>query len=904
MPTREGTATTHGDGASEISPSERDRFPFTKFIPPEIDASRVDLDRAVERLEQASAAHRVVLLRAPGGSGKTTLAACWAHATERPCAWLRIDRGDAESPVAAAALLAAVRRTAPTFGHRLERLLQAPSPDSAALVTAAVNDFGDIPPLALVLDDLHVVPASSGRDYFTDLVARLPRSVRVIATSRSEPALSVARMRLHGDLIEFGLDDLRLDRAAVGRLLRRAGHASDTLVDRVLAQSGGWAAAVRLATLRHASGRASDAAGTAEDRDEGVRAFDAQLDEDVARFLADEVLEAQPEPLRTFLLESAILDEMRVDVCEAVTLRSDAGALLVEAQRRDLFVAHFRSSAGEAWRYHDLFATFLRSHLARHTPPDEIVALHRRAATALSAREALAHHFAAGDHDAVAVTAADAAFSTLNAAAVPRLAGWVERLPGDVIERHPRARMVLAWHDELRGRSTEVRAAMEPLWRRLRAEGRLSDAADAALLLVGALLTQGDLDTCDEVLRLTLLEPLDPWRHTALLSGTFWRDVHRQDWSAATRSLHAALEVALGAANPAAAGVLAGALGSAALFLDHAPSAVLERVRRLDDKLGSAYSVGHTSLRPILAAGALLALDLVGAEIALRRFLEESNAFGRLAWVHQDGEILLLQVALARGDDTTVRALCAEAFRLMPESPLHEAQRPAYAYAALRSAATRRDQGDLAALTERLLPVGTRLASPQAVVAASVIPMLIAEASGMDRGVADALERAEAVQAESRCWLGVGFPGLARAQALLAQGRAAAALDAAGPTLEAAQRFGAGILAAEAAWSRPLLLRCARAGLHSELVHALLAAVDTVAGAGRARRIPGTTESLTAREVEVLRLVAEGLSNRAVAEALAITEATVKTHLTRVLSKLDARSRTHATSRARQLGLI
>ena len=167
-----------------------------------------------------------------------------------------------------------------------------------------------------------------------------------------------------------------------------------------------------------------------------------------------------------------------------------------------------------------------------------------------------------------------------------------------------------------------------------------------------------------------------------------------------------------------------------------------------------------------------------------------------------------------------------------------------------------------------------------------------------------ALPAAEAVQRAARAWLGHGLPGLERGSLLLEAGRATAAVDAAEATLEAAARYGAGILLADVEPHRPLLARCAAVGLHADLIDSVFEAVDAAGALTTTRAIPGSGETLTAREVDVLRLVARGLPNRDVAVELGIAEATVKTHLTRVLGKLGATSRTHAVARARELRLL
>jgi LuxR family transcriptional regulator, maltose regulon positive regulatory protein len=891
-PDARGTVSTMPAGTD---PAER--FAFTKFLPPVVDG-RLAGPR-VARLDQALQDNRVVLVRAPAGSGKTTLLAAWAAEAPVPVAWLRVDADDVDAETFAGALHAALLRVEPSLGRRVPGLLagRGTSRDPRSLAAALVNDLVDAPELVLALDDLHAIGPGAA-SFLALLVDLLPAPVRLLATSRSAGPLPVARLRVRGELGELGPADLRLGLDDVRRVLARRGPPDDATAARVLAMSGGWAAAVRLA----ATAAPPDTANAQLDGEPSER-----IRAELWDYLAQEVLLEQPPELRAFLLETSVLADLRSEACTAVTGRADAADVLAQLDARNLFIARFHDSGGEAWRYHDLFAEFLRERLLRDRGAAAVAELHRRAASALPPLAALPHLIAAHDHESAADRIAEAAFTAFDTSVIPHLVPWIDRLPAATAANDPRLVIIRGWHAEAKGRNREARALVEPLWRRLIAEGRDDEASDLGLQLVSSLLSLGDIDACDEVLRRLDRLDLDPPRRVVLHVSRMWREWIRRDPGAMARLLDDALALALQGGDGAAANALAHSLTSPLLFLERGPAWLLDGAGRLDARIAPHDETARLQFRTLRAAAALLALDVAGAEVELRAVLAASEAIGRLGWTHQDAEALLLTVLLARGERAAVLATVDAAAEARSTSPIYERWWPAYAYPALRAASPVRDARALRALTARYLPAELRDSAPSDAIVRGVAEAWVALANGSPpdgREPLAALAAAEEVQRATRAWLGHGLPGLERGSLLLEAGRATAAVDAAEATLEAAARYGAGILLPDVEAHRPLLTRCAGAGLHADLVAAALAAVNAAAAGGRTLVIPGSAETLTAREVDVLRLVADGRTNRDIGAELGVAEATVKTHLTRVLGKLGATSRTHAVARARELHLL
>ncbi|HSK91181.1 MAG TPA: AAA family ATPase, partial [Euzebyales bacterium] len=317
-------------------------FPFTKFLPPQLD-DRVVVGGAVEQLRRAVAAHPLTVVTAPAGSGKTTAVASWARDAGGPVAWVRMSRADDTAAAAAAAVLTGVRRVVAGFGTRLDQVLSQAETSASTphLVTSLVNDLGETVSLRLVLDDFHEITSPDGLALFDALADHLPPGNRLVVASRTEPALSLPRRRVRGELAELTLEDLRLDHASIGVVLARDDAATDGVVAAVARATNGWPAAVQLAAAWIAAG-----VGDVPSEDP-MGPIQAHL----WRFLAEEVLDAQPEDLRTFLLDTAILDEMTPSVCAHVSTRPDAAALLAEVDRRRLFLTRYTGEGGQVWRY-------------------------------------------------------------------------------------------------------------------------------------------------------------------------------------------------------------------------------------------------------------------------------------------------------------------------------------------------------------------------------------------------------------------------------------------------------------------------------------------------------------------------------------------------------------------------
>ena len=203
-------------------------IPQTRLHAPEIGDDILPRPLLLTRLQEAIINHPFTLISAPAGSGKTTLLAMWMrHHAPFPVIWLRLDEDDNDPAAFFMALLAAIQQLNPDFGTEWQALLTNTTDIDGAgrrLAGVMVNEVlaSSLRPFAIVLDDLHRVEEATVFEALDSLLENLPQEMYIIATSRYDPPLSLARMRLQGRLAEFRLDDIRFDNAETQSLKNMA----------------------------------------------------------------------------------------------------------------------------------------------------------------------------------------------------------------------------------------------------------------------------------------------------------------------------------------------------------------------------------------------------------------------------------------------------------------------------------------------------------------------------------------------------------------------------------------------------------------------------------------------------------------------------------------------------------
>lgn len=388
--------------------------------------------RLVDRLTEGLQG-KLTLISAPAGFGKTTLVSEWIEVNDRPTAWLSLDEGDNDLTRFLTYFVAALQTIAPSIGDGILGALQASPPaPTDSLLTSLLNDITTLPiQFVLVLDDYHVIETASVNHALTFLLEHLPPQMHLVITTRDDPQLPVTRLRARGQLTELRATDLRFTPSEAADFLNHVMHLSLSGADiaTLETRTEGWIAGLQLAALSVQGHR---------DVAEFIRAF-AGDNRYIVDYLVDEVLRRQPAAVRTFLLQTAILNRMNGSLCDAVTGQQDGSARLEALERGNYFV--IRLDDKRHWyRYHSLFADVLYAHLLVEQP-EQVAVLHGRASAWYeqhdSTADAIHHALAAKDFTRAARLMELSIPAMRRGRQEATMLGWLQALPAELLRKWP-----------------------------------------------------------------------------------------------------------------------------------------------------------------------------------------------------------------------------------------------------------------------------------------------------------------------------------------------------------------------------------------------------------------------------------------------------------------------------------
>ena len=424
----------------------------TKLYIPPVRPEVVPRPRLLERLN-AGLDRKLTLVSAPAGYGKTTLISAWLHTADVPFAWLSLDEGDNDPVRFFTYLIAALQGIDVEIGHSVQGWLETPQPPVIEeLAATLINDIAAVPgSFVLVLDDHHVITERAIHESISFLLERQPPQMHLVIATRHDPPVPLARLRARGELVEMRQGDLcfTAEEAAVFLNQSLGLDLSASEVALLGEHTEGWIAGLQLAGLSM-QGRDAESVARFIGEFSGRHHF-------ILDYLTDEVLKRQTEPVQDFLLRTSILARMCGPLCDAV-VGQDAGtdgvecrdgqAMLEELQQANLFVVPLDDER-KWYRYHHLFAQLLRARLDEMRP-GLAANLNRRAATWHEENGlgfgAVQHALATGDH-ALAAAVIERTILKLDiwsSTEITTVLGWMKALPDDVVRTRPWLRLFIA----------------------------------------------------------------------------------------------------------------------------------------------------------------------------------------------------------------------------------------------------------------------------------------------------------------------------------------------------------------------------------------------------------------------------------------------------------------------------
>lgn len=847
----------------------------TKLLVPPARPGAVARPRLL-RLLDAVPAHPVTLVTAPAGFGKTTLVSTWLRDFGGRSAWLTLDEDD-DVPGRVLDYLLTALGTSRT-------LLDSGTASAPAVMTELVNELVDAE-LVVVLDEVHVLGEPEILDALTFFVEHCPPGVHLVLLGRTEPDLPLARWRGRGLLAEIGAAQLRFSAGeAAGLLSAVIGREVDAgTVGELNRRAEGWAAALQMLGIGLREGTAAAPSVRLQPGNRYV------LD-----YLAEEVVAGQAADVREFLLRTSVLETLSSSLCDAVTGRSDSDRVIRDLERANLFLTPI-DDAGEWHRYHGLFADFLRGEL----DPEVAVECHARAARWFSTREMPAEtirHAVPGREIGLAVETVRAqAEDQVRRGELATLLSWLDRLPEDEVRAHPDLAGFKGWLLYLAGRAddAEAYAAIADA-----GMGPSSPAADRAMLR-----------TFQAYLALTHGRPAD----AAGLATT-------------------ALDL-LGDSTSFFRAAAMGVLGQARRLTGDRRGAieVLREAVRLGERSGNPLSALEATgyLAPLLYVQGRLREAVLLCRDALRA--HPSAPMAGLAEVPL-GTLLYERDELAEARTHLVEGI-ARCEQLGTTS---------YTLLGLRTLARlHHATGQVDAGFEALLAARRQADAAEDYRRARLVVATIAELhlrSGNVTAASQALAEITGDQPSSS-----DYEQLTRARLLIARGSPEAALDVLGVIEDRAREEGrdgslvailvvralararsrevlaeaVGIAAPdgyrrtfldEGAGMVPLLkdVRATAPEFVTDLLSRLRGAPSVPTRGSELQTVEGVgvVETLTETQRRILGLIATGMSNQQVADKLFITVGTTKWHLNQIFGRLQARNRTEAVARARELDLL
>ena len=922
----------------------------TKISVPRLPEEFVHRPRLTDRINQGVKCP-LTLITAPAGFGKTNLLIEWTRETSLPVAWLTIDNDDNDLSGFIRYVTGALQTIEPGLGEEASDLLQSSQDDGWKTgLTLLINELSALPKeVVVVLDDFHTLENSVILQRMDFYLKHSPPNLHLIIASRSEPEFDLAFLRAKGRVLELGIDDLRFTSEEVVQYFQQAiGQELPPETTQALEErTDGWITSMQMAAL---SLKDQTDPATLLANLEGKSHY-------LSDFLAEEVLDHQPSEIRQFLLRSSILETFSGPLCEAV-VKPDAqpgyGAVMLNRlEHANLFITAL-DEKHEWFRFHPLFVDFLRE-VQRQVNRAEIPDLHKRAAIWLeengNLNEAFRHALSSRDMQWAADMIERNTQTLINRGEVDAIARWIGRLPEEITHKRPLLSVGYAWAliamhqlDLARYWLEDVRQLVEQLEKQT--DGAVPPDADLVGIRGGLALCEshlamlsGNLEQAAELSRQAAgYLPENIYLSSLVALDESLSFVFAGDTQKAIESLRGTARIARQANNPTVQ------------IIATCEVAIMQWIQgQLSKAWGTLQKVHYIAVGPDGKPHPLSGfIDIVYGEILFERdaleqardYLERGVRDIQSVWYlgSLGGMTSLARLRQAQGDISGAQDIVEEMARMALRSDASQWDNALASGLAIRLAVQR---DDLATAEQWWNKGGfPELNTPIALenYPYHIFEYLLLTQSRFLLVRSQETGRARDIKQVSE-WLGTLLPeaerfqrGASQIQILVLQAMAQYALgnERATKTLLRALALGEPegyrrFYLDEGRRLLDLLRQCRAAqeetGSHLPSLAFIDSLLEVIQPTGieheadqeliKGRVAPtlvhledGLPISLSAREMEVLTLIAAGKSNQEISAELYLALNTVKRHAYNIFTKLEVKKRTHAVSRARQLGLI
>jgi len=895
------------------------------FIPPAPNAW-VTRPRLLTRLDEILApGKKLLLVSAPPGYGKSSLVSKWCtpesvspSQSNRKTAWLSLDAADNDVIRFLLYLVSAIRHASPNFGETILEALQTPQPPPVeSILIAIINEVaaqtGD---LVIVLDDYQVITTPAIHDALVFILDHLPLQTRLVMISRIDPALPLARLRARGQLVELRAADLRFTAEEAAAFLNQvmALNLESEEISLLETRTEGWIAGLQLAALSMQG---------QPDQSNFIKSFSGShvfiLD-----YLTEEILERQPDSIRQFLLHTCILDRLTAPLCAAVTKQEDCQKMLEFLIQTNLFIISLDDR--QHWfRYHHLFADLLRAQLERSSP-DLIQELHRRACDWYVENnfpiEAVQHALDSGDLTRTVDLAIKYEWDMLLGGNLIAIVSELHKiLPPELIRSNPWLLIYEAWACVISGRLEEIEPRLQGVEKLMINSPSRDSQIDGNIAAIRAYRScyQNDPQTTIELAKQALkLLSEDVGQTRSIVYYTLAiASLVVDDIPAACESFAISSRLGEESGNIHIAVPSTCALGAMYILMGK-----LSRGKEILERAGRMARTSSGKAMPIFArvCSTMSQLyyernDLDAAEQYARQGIELSRLWGHIE-SRASNHMALARVLIARGVYEEARSALDEAERLVHNLAVSSSVLTAIAACKVRlwlSAPEPAFEQAIQWLEQNQLNLDDKPNTNDELERLSIARIWVRQKRYTE---ADALLERLLDTARNGGRFGRVIEILpTRALSCYLQGR----LPEAFATLEEALSLAEpeGHVRAFLNEGEPIaallqnglennIWKDKRIAAYARELLSLIKSPTSTAKTGppSTPKITGLAETVTDRELEVLRLIADGLTNQEIASRLFITVGTVKAHTVSLFRKLDVNTRTQAVARARSAKLI